>query len=74
MYLGEIICNKIRYTHICSTTTFSMNKHTAKLMKQRPKEIFRMLMGMPRINKKIKILQEKGYKVKKLYKYYSKWK
>ncbi len=41
-----------------------MNKYTAKLIKQGLKEMFRMFIGIPRINKKIKLLQEKGYNVK----------
>ncbi len=43
-----------------------MNKYTAKLIKQGLKEMFRMFIGIPRINKKIKLLQEKGYNVKTL--------
>ncbi|MCQ4924364.1 hypothetical protein NE686_14775 [Tissierella carlieri] len=61
---GKLFAIKLDIPYVCSTTTFAMNKHTARLMKQSLKEIFRMLMGIPRINKKINLLQEKGYKVK----------
>jgi MGT family glycosyltransferase len=61
---GKLFAIKLDIPYVCSTTTFAMNKHTAKLMKQSLKEMFRMLMGIPRINKKINLLQEKGYKVK----------
>lgn len=61
---GKLFAIKLDIPYVCSTTTFAMNKYTAKLMKQSLKEIFRMFMGIPRINKKIKLLQEKGYKVK----------
>ena len=63
---GKLFAIKLDIPYICSTTTFAMNKYTAKLMKQSLKEIFRMLMGIPRINRKIKLLQEKGYKVKNI--------
>ncbi len=61
---GKLFAIKLNVPYICSTTTFAMNKHTAKLMKQGLKEMFRMFIGIPRINKKIKLLQEKGYNVK----------
>lgn len=61
---GKLFAIKLDIPYVCSTTTFAMNKYTAKLMKQSLKEMLRMLMGIPRINKKIKLLQEKGYKVK----------
>ncbi|MBU5310423.1 glucosyltransferase [Tissierella carlieri] len=61
---GKLFAIKLDIPYVCSTTTFAMNKHTARVMKQSLKEIFRMLMGIPRINKKINLLQEKGYKVK----------
>lgn len=63
---GKLFAIKLEIPYVCSTTTFAMNKYTAKLMKQSLKEIFRMLRGMPRINRKIKLLQEKGYKVKNM--------
>ncbi|MSU01266.1 macrolide family glycosyltransferase [Tissierella pigra] len=63
---GKLFAIKLDIPYICSTTTFAMNKYTAKLMKQSPKEIFRMFMGIPRINRKIKLLQKKGYKVKNI--------
>ncbi|MBU5439419.1 glucosyltransferase [Tissierella sp. MSJ-40] len=61
---GKLFAIKLEVPYVCSTTTFAINDHNAKLMKQSIKEIFRMLIGMPRINKKIKLLQENGYNVK----------
>ncbi|AUN10875.1 macrolide family glycosyltransferase [Clostridium botulinum] len=61
---GKLFAIKLNVPYICSTTTFAMNKYTAKLIKQGLKEMFRMFIGIPRINKKIKLLQEKGYNVK----------
>lgn len=63
---GKLFSIKLNIPYICSTTTFAMNKYTARLMKQGIKEMFRMIMGIPRINKKIKLLQEKDFEVKNL--------
>lgn len=63
---GKLFAIKLKIPYVCSTTTFAMNKYTAGLMKQSIKEMFRMIMGIPRINKKIKLLQEKGFEVKNL--------
>ncbi len=64
---GKVICTKLNIPYVCSTTTFAFNKHTAKLMKQNFIEIIRMIFGVRRINKKIKLLQRKGYEVKILF-------
>ncbi len=61
---GKLFAMKLAIPYICSTTTFAMNQHTAKLMKQSLKEMFRMIVGLPRINRKIKLLREKGFKIK----------
>lgn len=63
---GKLLAMKLDIPYISSTTTFAMNQHTVKLMKQGLKEIVRLLMGIPRINRKIKLLQKKGFKVKSL--------
>ncbi len=63
---GKLFAIKLDIPYIYSTTTFAMNKYTAKLMKQSLKEMFLMILGFPRVNKKIRLLQEKGYKVKNL--------
>ncbi|MCC0646416.1 MULTISPECIES: macrolide family glycosyltransferase [unclassified Clostridioides] len=63
-FWGKLFAQKLNIPYICSTTTFAINKHTAKMMKQSFMEIIRMVFGMRRINKKIKLLQKKGYDVK----------
>lgn len=60
---GKLFAKKLGIAYICSTTTFAFNQHTAKLMKQSLREVWRMIRGMPRINKKIQILKEHGFKV-----------
>ncbi|MDX5688893.1 glucosyltransferase, partial [Clostridioides difficile] len=63
-FWGKLFAQKLNIPYVCSTTTFAFNKHTAKLMKQNFIEIIRMIFGVRRINKKIKLLQRKGYEVK----------
>lgn len=60
---GRLFANRLKIPYICSTTTFAFNQHTAKLMKQSWKEIFKMVVGIPRINKKMKLLRAHGYEV-----------
>lgn len=61
---GKLFAKKLNILYICSTTTFAFNKHTAKMMKQGFGEIFKMIASMGRVNKKIKLLQNRGYNVK----------
>ncbi|MEK3934363.1 macrolide family glycosyltransferase [Sporosarcina sp. FSL W7-1349] len=62
-FWGKLFAKKLGFPYICSTTTFAFNKHTAKLMKRSLWEIGKMIVGMPRINKKIRLLRDHGYKV-----------
>ncbi|BAQ11144.1 oleandomycin glycosyltransferase [Bacillus sp. OxB-1] len=62
-FWGKLFAMKLGIPYICSTTTFAFNKHTAKLMKRSLWEIGKMIVGMPRINKKIRLLRDHGYKV-----------
>lgn len=61
---GKLFAKKLGIPYICSTTSFAFNQHTAKLMKRSFIEIWRMMVGMRRINKKIKQLNDYGYQVK----------
>jgi MGT family glycosyltransferase len=63
-FWGKLFAAKMQIPYICSTTTFAFNRYTAKLMRHGLGETVRMLAGMPRINKKIKMLQDHGYAVK----------
>ncbi|WP_071392904.1 macrolide family glycosyltransferase [Bacillus tuaregi] len=62
-FWGKLFARKLGIPYICSTTTFAFNQHTAKLMKPRLKEMLRMITGIPRINKKMKLLRKQGYEV-----------
>lgn len=60
---GKLFADKLDIPYICSTTSFAFNKHTVKLMKSGFKDIWNMVTGLPRINRKIKQLRGHGYQV-----------
>lgn len=62
-FWGKLFSYKYEIPFISSTTSLAFNQHTAKLMKQSFKEMITMFKGMPRINKKIKELNEHGFQV-----------
>ncbi|WP_166244031.1 macrolide family glycosyltransferase [Paenibacillus turpanensis] len=62
-FWGKLFAKKLEIPYICSTTSFAFNKHTAKLMKRSINEIFKMIVAMPRINKKMEMLRSHGYEV-----------
>ncbi|MFT4415466.1 macrolide family glycosyltransferase [Fredinandcohnia humi] len=62
-FWGKLFAKKLGIPYICSTTTFAFNQHTAKLMKPSLKEMVKMIVGMPRITKKMQLLQSYGYEV-----------
>lgn len=61
---GKAVAWKLGIPFVSSTTTFAFNQHSAKLMKQSVGQLVSMVLSMPKINKHIKRLQEKGYPVK----------
>ncbi len=61
---GKAVALKLGIPFVCSTTTFAFNRHSARIMKQGPGELLRMLLSMPKIQKDIRRLQERGYPVK----------
>lgn len=63
-FWGKLFAKKLEIPYICSTTSFAFNQYTAKMIKRSFMEIWRMIVGMPRINKKIQLLKNHGYEVK----------
>jgi len=63
---GKAVALKLGIPFISSTTTFAFNKHSSKIMKQSIRQMFGMLFSMPKINKDIKRLQDKGYPIKNI--------
>ncbi len=62
-FWGKLFAEKLEIPYVCSTTTFAFNQDTAKLMKKSFKELWKMIVGMPRINKKMQLLKNHGYNV-----------
>ena len=63
---GKLAAMKHGLPYVSSTTTFAFNRYSAKYMQESVWDIARMLWAMPRINKQLKRLREKGYPVKSL--------
>ena len=65
-FWGKLAAMKHGLPYVSSTTTFAFNKYSAKYMQESAWDIIRMLAAMPRINKQLKRLRDKGYPVKSL--------
>lgn len=65
-YWGKLASMKHGIPFVSSTTTFAFNKYSSRYMKHGLGETLKMLFSMPKVNKQIKRLQEKGYPVKGL--------
>ena len=65
-FWGKLAAMKHGLPYVSSTTTFAFNRYSAKYMQESVWDIARMLIAMPRINKQIKRLREKGYPVKSI--------
>lgn len=63
-YWGKLTAMKYNIPYVSSTTTFAFNNYSARYMKRGFGEILKMFLSMPKINKQIKRLQDKGYPVK----------
>ena len=63
---GKAVAMKLGIPFVSSTTTFAFNRHSARVMKQGAGDFIKMLLSMPKINKQVKRLQEKGYPVKSI--------
>ena len=65
-FWGKLLASRHGIPFVCSTTTFAFNRHTARRMKQHPVEIIRMILGMPCIEKSMRLLRDHGYTVNSL--------
>ena len=65
-FWGKLAAMKHGLPYVCSTTTFAFNRYSAKYMQESPLDIAKMLLAMPRINRQLKRLREKGYPVRSL--------
>ena len=62
---GKLFAKRFDIPLVCSTTTLAFNEHTAKYMKQSLLDVLRMLLGMPRVMKKLAGLERLGYETKR---------
>ena len=60
---GKLLAIKLNVPYVCSTTTFAFNKHSARVMKQSLWSLVKLVFQMPKINRQLKRLQDKGYAV-----------
>ena len=60
---GKLLAIKLGVPYVCSTTTFAFNQHSAKVMKQSLWDLVKLLLGMGKINRQLKRLQDRGYAV-----------
>ena len=65
-FWGKLVAMKHGLPYVSSTTTFAFNRYSAGYMKESPRDIAKMLLAMPRINRQIRRLRDKGYPVKSL--------
>ncbi|MBQ8567980.1 MAG: glucosyltransferase [Oscillospiraceae bacterium] len=65
-YWGRLTALKYNIPCITSVTTFAFNESSSKYMKQSIIEDIRMIFNLPKINKLIKQLIDKGYPVKNI--------
>ena len=63
-YWGKLAAMKHGIPYISSTTTFAFNRFSSRYMKHGIGETLKMLLSMPRVNKQIRRLRERGYPVK----------
>lgn len=61
---GKAAARKLGIPFVSSTTTFAFNQYSAKIMPQKSKDLLKMLMAMPRANRHVRRLQNRGYPVK----------
>lgn len=60
---GKAVALKRGIPFVSSTTTFAFNQHSARIMKQGLKDLFKMMISMPKTSKQVKRLKDKGYPV-----------
>lgn len=59
---GKAVARKLGVPFVSSTTTFAFNRYSAKIMKQ-DGGLIKMLLAMPKINRDLKRLRDKGYPI-----------
>lgn len=65
-YWGKLAAMKHNIPYVSSTTTLAFNRYSSKYIKESPWDIAKMIFAMPKINRQIQRLRDKGYPVKSL--------
>lgn len=60
---GKLVAFKLGVPFMSSTTTFAFNRYSSRIMKQSASQMFKMLFFIPKANRQLKRLSEKGYPV-----------
>ena len=63
---GKAVAKKLGIPFISSTTTFAFNRYSAKVMKQSGGQMLKMLLAMPKINRDLQRLRDRGYPIKNI--------
>ena len=63
-FWGKLNAWKHHVPMVVSTSTFAFNKLSSRYMKNTPKEMADMILGLPRVSKELKKLERCGYHVK----------
>lgn len=63
-FWGKLNAWKHRVPLVVSTSTFAFNQLSSQYMKNSPKELADMILGLPRISRELKTLEPYGYHVK----------
>ena len=60
------VAKKLGIPFISSTTTFAFNRYSVKVMKQNGGQMLKMLLAMPKINRDLQRLRDRGYPIKNI--------
>lgn len=63
-FWGKLTARKYNLPFVCSTTTFAFNQYSSRYMKNSPRELLDLILGMPRVNRALRRLRPLGYNVK----------
>ena len=66
-FWGKLNAWKHHVPMVVSTSTFAFNQLSSQYMKNSPKEMADMILGLPRVSKELKKLEPYGYHVKNVF-------
>lgn len=63
---GKAVALKLGVPFVSSTTTFAFNQHSSKVMKQGLGDLVKLLLAMPKVNRQVRRLRDRGYPIKSI--------